>query len=91
MALAYAATALEMLAGRFWLYLHVKGLSFAFLLPSMELNKFLCPRIRFCLSESDENNSGFVRGVAFSTALIPLKLHLSLQLGSSDITIYSSH
>lgn len=40
MALANATTALEMLADKFSLYLHVKGLNFAFLLSSEEFIHF---------------------------------------------------
>lgn len=47
MALAYATTALEMLADKFSSDLHVKALSFAFQLPGVELNTFLPTTTRF--------------------------------------------
>lgn len=42
MALAYATAALETLADKFSLYLHVEGLNFAFLLPSVIKYVSLC-------------------------------------------------
>lgn len=54
MALAYATTALEMLADKFSSYLHVKALNFAFPLPGVELNTFLSITIRFYLCKRDE-------------------------------------
>lgn len=54
MALAYATTALEMLADKFPSDLHVKALNFAFPLPGVELNTFLSMTIRFYLCKSDE-------------------------------------
>lgn len=60
MALAYVTTALEMLADKFSLYLHVKGLSFAFPLLSMELSTLLSRRVRSYLRKAAEKNSGFV-------------------------------
>ena len=60
MAVAHATTALEMLADKFSLYLHVKGLCSAFPLTSVELNTFLSITIRFYLHKSDEKNFTFV-------------------------------
>lgn len=57
MALAYATTALVMLADKFSLYLHVKGLNFAVPLPSLELNAFISIRIGFYLHETDVKDS----------------------------------
>lgn len=64
MALAYVTAALEMLADKFSLYLHVKGLSFAFPLLSMELSTLFSVRIRFYRHKTAEKNSGFVWSMA---------------------------
>lgn len=53
MALAYATSALEMLADKFSSDLHVKALNSAFPLPSVELNTFLSMTIIFYLCRSD--------------------------------------